>query len=237
MKKFLAFALALMLAIPAMAFADGRDADITALGTATVTADPDQVTVIANASVTAKTVGETQEAMNKIIASVTDKLTQLGVQQNDIVTSSYSYYPVYNYDTDTPTIKGYQANHTLCITCNDVEMLDSVVGVVTDSGMSDIYSVTYDVSNRSDLYKQALELAIDAAAKKADVMASAVGMRITGLESITENNNSYDTSYGINSMSDGGAVSTRAESVETGIRSGSISVTASVTAVYEAEVK
>ena len=83
MKKFLAFALALMLAIPAMAFADGRDADITALGTATVTADPDQVTVIANASVTAKTVGETQEAMNKIIASVTDKLTQLGVQQND----------------------------------------------------------------------------------------------------------------------------------------------------------
>ena len=232
MKKFLAFALALMLAIPAMAFADGRDADITALGTATVTADPNQVTVIANASVTAKTVGETQEAMNKIITSVTDKLTQLGVQQNDIVTSSYSYYPVYNYDTDTPTIKGYQANHTLCITCNDVEML----GAVTDSGMSDIYSVSYDVSNRSDLYKQALELAIDAAAKKADVMASAAGMRITGLESITENN-SYDTSYGINSMSDGGAVSTRAESVETGIRSGSISVTASVTAVYEAEVK
>ena len=160
----------------------------------------------------------------------------LGVQQNDIVTSSYSYYPVYNYDTDTPTIKGYQANHTLCITCNDVEMLDSVVGAVTDSGMSDIYSVSYDVSNRSDLYKQALELAIDAAAKKADVMANAAGMRITGLESITENN-SYDTSYGINSMSDGGAVSTRAESVETGIRSGSISVTASVTAVYEAEVK
>lgn len=236
MKKFLAFALALMLAIPAMAFADGRDADITALGTATVTADPDQVTVIANASVTAKTVGETQEAMNKIIASVTDKLTQLGVQQNDIVTSSYSYYPVYNYDTDTPTIKGYQANHTLCITCNDIEMLDSVVGVVTDSGMSDIYSVTYDVSNRSDLYKQALELAIDAAAKKADVMASAVGMKIMGLESITENN-TYDTSYDINSMSDGGAVSARAESAETGIRSGSISVTASVTAVYEAEVK
>ena len=62
MKKILAFALALMLAIPAMAFADGRDADITALGTATVTADPNQVTVIANASVTAKTVGETQEA-------------------------------------------------------------------------------------------------------------------------------------------------------------------------------
>ena len=38
MKKILVFALALMLAIPALAFADGNDADITAQGTATVTA-------------------------------------------------------------------------------------------------------------------------------------------------------------------------------------------------------
>ena len=236
MKKWLAFALALMLAIPAMAFADGRDADITAQGTATVTAEPDMVTVTANASVSAKTVGEAQEAMNKIIASVTDKLIQLGVAQDDIVTSNYSYYPTYNYDADTPTVSGYQANHTLSITCRDVDMLDSVVGVVTDSGMSEIYNVSYDVSNRSELYKQALALAIDAAAKKADVMAGAAGMTVSGLESISENGG-YDAGYAVNSVADSGAVSMRAESAETGIRSGSISVTASVTAVYEAEVK
>ena len=120
----------------------------------------------------AKTVGETQEAMNKIIASVTDKLTQLGVQQNDIVTSSYSYYPVYNYDTDTPTIKGYQANHTLCITCNDVEMLDSVVGAVTDSGMSDIYSVSYAVAVPSAVISASLPSA-KAIAGIASIRASA----------------------------------------------------------------
>lgn len=236
MKKWLAFVLALMLAIPAMAFADGRDADITAQGTATVTAEPDMVTVTANASVSAKTVGEAQEAMNKIIASVTDKLIQLGVAQDDIVTSNYSYYPTYNYDADTPTVSGYQANHTLSITCRDVDMLDSVVGVVTDSGMSEIYNVSYDVSNRSELYKQALALAIDAAAKKADVMAGAAGMTVFGLESISENGG-YDAGYAVNSVADSGAVSMRAESAETGIRSGSISVTASVTAVYEAEAK
>ena len=234
MKKFLAFALALMLVVPAMAFADGKDADITAQGTATVTAEPDMVTVTANASVSAKTVGEAQEAMNKIIASVTDKLIQLGVAQDDIVTSNYSYYPTYSYETDTPTVTGYQANHTLSITCRDVEMLDSVVGVVTDSGMSEIYDVSYDVSNRSELYKQALALAIDAAAKKADVMAGAAGMTIAGLESISENGG-YDAGYAVNSVADCGAVSLRAESAETGIRSGSISVTASVTAVYEAK--
>ena len=38
MKKILVFALALMLAVPALAFADGNDADITAQGTVVVTA-------------------------------------------------------------------------------------------------------------------------------------------------------------------------------------------------------
>lgn len=41
MKKILVFALALMLAVPALAFADGNDADITAQGTVVVTAAPD----------------------------------------------------------------------------------------------------------------------------------------------------------------------------------------------------
>ena len=236
MKKIFAIALALMLAIPTLAFADGNDVQIVVQGAAEVTAAPDMVKVTANAGVSGKTIAEAQAGMNKIIDAVTRKLLELGVADDDIVTTSYAYYTTYDYSGESPVMNGYQANHTLGITCRDVDMLDSVVGAVTDSGMSDIYSVSYDVSNRSDLYKQALGLAIDAAAKKADVMASAVGMKITGLESITENN-TYDTSYGINSMSDSGAVSTRAESVETGIRSGSISVTASVTAVYEAEVK
>lgn len=234
MKKWIAFALALMLALPAMAFADGRDADITAQGTATVTAAPDMVTVTANASVSAKTVGEAQEAMNKIVSSVTEKLLELGVQKDDIITSNYAYYSNYNYEVQPAVISGYQANHTLTITCRDVEMLDGVVGVITDCGMSEIYNVSYDLSNRSELYKQALALAIDAAAEKADVMAAKVGMRVVSLESVTENSG-YEASYVVNSMADGGAVSMRAESQETGIRSGSISVTANVTAVYEAE--
>lgn len=51
MKKILVFALALMLAIPALAFADRDSAEIAAQGTVVVTAAPDMVTVTANASV------------------------------------------------------------------------------------------------------------------------------------------------------------------------------------------
>ncbi len=231
MKKILAFALALMLAVPALAFADGNDADITAQGTATVTADADMVTVTANASVSGKSVADAQEGMNRIIESVTQKLLELGVQPEDLVTTSYTYYPTYDYNGETPTVNGYQANHTLSITCRDVDMLDSVISVVTDCGMSEIYNVEYDVSTRSELYRQALGLAIEAAAKKAGVMAQAAGLTIDHLESVTENSGYND--YTVNAYD--GAVSMKAETSGTGIRSGGISVTANVTAVYEAK--
>ena len=231
MKKILAFALALMLTIPALAFADGDSAEITAQGTAVVTADPDMVTVTANASVTGKSVSEAQEGMNKIIESTTQKLLELGVEADDIVTTSYTDYPTYDYNGDTPTVNGYQANHTLSITCKDVDMLDSVVGVVTDCGMSEIYNVEYDVSTRSELYQQALKLAIETAAKKAGVMAETAGMKIDHLESITENSGYNE--YTVNAYD--GMASMKAETSGTGIRSGSISVTANVTAVYEAK--
>ena len=234
MKKILVFALALMLAVPALAFADGNDADITAQGTVVVTAAPDMVTVTANASVSGRSVADAQEGMNAIVQSATQKLLDLGVEEKDIVTTSYTYNPTYDYkydyNSETPTVNGYQVDHTLSITCKDVDMLDSVIGVVTDCGMSEIYNVEYDVSNRSELYRQALKAAIEEAAAKAEGMAEAAGMTIDHLESVTENTG-FDE-YTVSTHD--GAVSMKAEAAGTGIRSGSVSVTASVTAVYEA---
>ena len=212
MKKIFAIALALMLAIPALAFADGNDVQIVVQGAAEVTAAPDMVKVTANAGVSGKTIAEAQAGMNKIIDAVTRKLLELGVADDDIVTTSYAYYTTYDYSGESPVMNGYQANHTLGITCRDVDMLDSVVGVLVDCGMSEIYGIEYDVSTRSELYQQALKLAIETAAKKA-------------LEK-----GSYNE-YMIN-MNDS-AARAQAEDSGTGIRSGSISVKASVTAVYE----
>ena len=229
MKKIFAIALALMLAIPALAFADGNDVQIVVQGAAEVTAAPDMVKVTANAGVSGKTIAEAQAGMNKIIDAVTRKLLELGVADDDIVTTSYAYYTTYDYSGESPVMNGYQANHTLSITCRDVDMLDSVIGVVTDCGMSEIYNVEYDVSNRSELYRQALKAAIEEAAAKAEGMAEAAGMTIDHLESVTENTG-FDE-YTVSTHD--GAVSMKAEAAGTGIRSGSVSVTASVTAVYE----
>ncbi|MBR5561248.1 MAG: SIMPL domain-containing protein [Clostridia bacterium] len=202
---------------------------ITVQGSAQILADPDEVSVTASASVTAGTVGAAQEAMNAIVAAATEKLLALGVLDEDIVTADYNYYPRYNYDTNVLT--GYEANHTLTITCRDVEMLDSVIGALTDSGVTNIYSVQYDISTRSELYQQALDLAIQRAEQKALRMAQTSGLMITGVRAITENGG-YHEGYAVSGKADGAVL--RAQSVSTGIRSGSVGVSAGVTVVYEA---
>ena len=202
---------------------------ISVQGTAQVLVDPDVVSVTANASVTANTVGAAQEAMNAIVAAATDKLLALGVLDADMVTTDYSYYPRYNYETNS--VIGYEANHTLEITCRDVEMLDGVIGALTDSGFTNIYSVRYDVSTRSELYQQALDLAITRAEQKALRMAQTSGLVITGVQSLSENGG-YNEGYAVNGAKDGAML--RAEAAGTGIRSGSVGISATVTVVYQA---
>lgn len=243
--RFLAVLLAAAMFIPStMALAEGTmtpsvpsepglpapaATQITVQGTAQIMADPDEVTVTANASMTAGSVSEAQTEMNKIVADATAKLLELGVQEDDIVTENYSYYPKYNYETNT--VIGYEANHTLAITCRDVEMLDGVIGALTDSGFAQIYNVSYDVSTRSELYQQALELAIERAEQKAARMAAASGMTLERVTSITENGG-YNENYVVNGMADMAMMKSEGAGA-TGIRSGSVTVSASVTAVYE----
>ena len=202
---------------------------ITVQGSAQVTADPDMVTVSASASATAGTVGAAQEQVAAVIENATVKLLELGVLESDIITENYSCYPQYNYDTNT--IIGYEASHALSITCRDVDMLDSVIGALTDNGFSQIYNVTYDVSMRSELYQQALDLAIGRAEQKAVRMAQTSGLVITGIDSLSENGG-YNEGWAKNVYMDGAML--RSASGATGIHSGSVSVEAGVTVVYQA---
>jgi len=233
LKRWMAAAMAAVMLMSmnvcALAQEDRDAAQITVQGTAKISADPDLVKVTANASVTAGSISSAQGDMNVIVANATKKLLELGVLDEDIVTRDYSYFHRYNYDTNT--IIGYEANHTLEITCRDIDMIDVVIGAVTDSGFSQIYGVSYDVSTRSELYQQALDLAIARAEEKAVRMAATGGLTITGLSALTENGG-YNEGYAVNQAADGMLMKSAAGSA--GIRAGVIEISAGVTAVYEA---
>lgn len=230
MKKILAVLLASLLLLPALALAEG--CEISANGTATITAQPDIVSVDVTAEVTSATIADAQQKISEIAANATKALLDLGVAEQDIVTINYNYSPTYDYSGDTPRQTGYQAYHSLHVTCRDVDMLDAVLAAATDNGMTQVYGVNFDVSNRTELYRQALAMAVEAAGEKAAKLAEPLGLTKLTPKCVTENGG-YD--YGVYAN----AVADRTEAVmaagSAGIRSGDISVSASVNVVYEAE--
>ena len=232
MKKWMAALLAVLMltGVAALAAADG-DMEIMATGYAQVTAEPDTFSVTANAAVTAETVADVQAQISAIIEQATKSLEALGVGEDQIVTTNYSFYPSYDfndYSSGAAKIVGYQINHTLQITCGDMALLDSIITALTDAGMNEIYMVEFDTSARKELYLKALELAVADAQEKAARMAAAGGVTITGVEQLIENE-----VYGYDSALYAAARDESAKGVETGICSGTVTVSASVTAVYD----
>ena len=230
MRKWLALALTALLLIPALALADGG-CEITAQGTAVITAEPDMVSITANVETTSDAIADAQAQISEIIAKATESLLALGLQEEDVVTRDYSYYPIYEYEPD-PSHAGYRASHTLSITCRDLEMLEAVLSAVSDSGMSRVYINTYDVANRAELYRQALALAIEAAGEKAEKMAEPLGLAQLTARKVVENGG---YGYGEYANVTFDRVASEAAVAGAGIRTGNISVTASVTVTYEAE--
>ena len=216
-----------LLAVP-VARASDLQTQITVQGNGSVSAQPDMVTVHVNATALEESMLSAQQSISETVAKATQALFLLGIAETDIVTTSYGYYPRYSYEQDPPKLVGYQANHALQITCRDIALLDAVITALTDSGIAEINDVSYGVTDKSGLYKQALELAVRAAEEKAAALAAASGVTLTGLGSLTENQ-SYDARYAMVTSAKG------ENAMDTGIRSGSISVSASVTAVYNAQ--
>ena len=233
MKMLLSMLLcALLLACAPLAPAEG--AEITAQGTAEIAAKPDMFTIVSNVSITEGTVAKAQDAVAAVIADATKKLIELGALEEDITTENFSYYPEYDYSgsTGNPRLIGYRVNHSMRVTCRDLGMLDSVMGVLTDCGMTETWNVTFDVSTRSELYRRALALAIDTAQEKAVTMAQAAELTISNVKSIVEHS-SGDVARYANAAEDAVMMTTAASGG--GIRSGDVSVSASVTVVFDAK--
>ena len=231
MKKIIALMLcAFLLALSSLALADG--AQITAQGTAEISAEPDMFTITSNVSMTEITVARAQESVAAVIANATGKLIELGVKEEDIITQDFSYYPEYDYSGENPRLTGYRVNHSLRVTCRDLGMLDSVMAVLTDSGMTETWNVSFDISTRGELYRQALALAIGAAEEKAMTMAQAAGLTLSRVKSVVEHSSGDVARY---ANTEDSAVMLKAAASGSGIRSGDVSVSAGVTVEFDAQ--
>ncbi len=218
MKRFTALFTALMLLFTAAAAL--ADTKITVSGTGEIPVSADNAVVSLGVNIRESDVLTAQQEANRITAAIREALTALGIPQDCLNTDLLNVYVIYDYQGGDEKVSGYNAGSTLAI--------DAAFA----AGANTLNGITYSAADTEEAKAEALKKAVADAKAKADVLAEASGLKITGIEAVTEGGTySYENSVG-NFRTLG-----KEEAADTGtvVQAARLIVSANVTVTFTAE--
>ncbi|MEO5595808.1 MAG: SIMPL domain-containing protein [Lysobacteraceae bacterium] len=176
--------LAFAQAAPMMLPGDGTLLQINAHGESHRTPDVAEisagvVTQNLNANVALRT---NAERMTAVVAS----LKQAGVAERDIQTSSISLQPQYDYRDNKPRITGYQVTNTVSVHLRELAKTGDVLDALVKQGANQINGPTFSVDKPDAAMDEARTAAIKQARSRADLYATATGLKVRRIVSISE---------------------------------------------------
>jgi uncharacterized protein YggE len=217
----------LILAAAASAQIQNLPRRIQTTGEAVLTAQPDRVQIDIGVVTRA---ASSQAAVTENAAKVQQTLANLRSVAGpgaDIRTISYDLSPNYNYPKDggEPTITGYTATNIVRVTVDDLALTGRIIDEATRGGANRVQGLQFSLKNDEEIQNRALKEAAQQARTKAEALAAALGLRITGVLSVEE---SSSRPVPIRTVS-----YARAEQAVTPIEPGTIEIRANVNLTVE----
>ena len=208
---------------------------ITVSADGKVTAKPDIALITLSVVSQGKTVADVTKDGNAKMTLVIDAVKKLGVEPNDVVTSSYNLWPQYNYPEEkAPTIMGYQLEQGITVKVRKLETVDDVLDASVNVGANQVGQLSFDIDDASIVKKEARTEAFAKTREKAEEMAAAAGVRLGRVVTFTESGEPfyppYYANYGMD-MARSEMAASPAPSIEPGSKE--LMITVSVT--YEIE--
>lgn len=234
MKKLIAIIAALVLALSAAtALADTK---ITVNGTGEVRVSADTAIISLGVNARDKDVLKAQQKVNETIAAIWAALIDKDVKEENINTDFINIYPLYDYSGDQEQLSAYNASSTLAIKVTDMESVGALIDVCFAAGANTLNGISFSASDTEEAKTEAMKKAVADAKNKAEILAEASGLKITGIENITEGGvYSYQNNIGnvyARGMDD---VVEEADDSGTVVQSAKLIVSASVSITFEAE--
>lgn len=179
----LALPVALAIALPAVA-----EGTITVTGEASIPATPDMATISLGVTTEGATAAEAMSANSKALAAVIDRLKSAGIAEQDLQTANLSLNPNWvGYDNgQTPTISNYVAMNMLNVRVRDLAALGGVLDASIADGANTLNGITFELSSPRPVQDEARRAAVADAAAKAGLYATAAGVNLGKVMSISE---------------------------------------------------
>lgn len=188
---------------------------------------PDQASLSMGVQEEGFNLKQVQEQVNKKMTSLSTSLRELGVDEKDIKTTGYNYYPDYQ------NTNRYTAYASVSVVVRDLEQVSRAMDLIGTLGLDNVSGPIFGLSDElmEKTTKEARKIAIDKAKNKAEELASLAGMRLGRIVNIVEGNQGYPVPMYARtelSMDKAGSPTT-----PTPVEVGSSEVNVSVTLSYE----
>ena len=193
MRKILALlAAAVLLAACSSAAAETR---IAVNGTGETRISADTAVISLGVSARDRDVLKAQQTVNENIAGIRQALLSNGVAEENINTDYMSIYAIYDYNEDVEKVQAYNASTTLAVKVTDMDSVGRLIDEAFAAGANTLNGISFSASDTDEARDESLKAAVREARAKAEVLAEASGLKITGIETISEGNEySYDNS-------------------------------------------
>ncbi|MDM7933454.1 SIMPL domain-containing protein [Tabrizicola sp.] len=177
---------ALALPLPAMA-EDAMPPMITVTGTGAVEAAPDIATLTIGVTTQGDTAADALGANTVALEAVMARLTSAGIEPRDIQTSNLSLNPNWTgYENNKPTISGYVANNMLTIRVRQLDGLGTVLDAAVADGANTLNGLSFGLADPDPVLNEARREAVADARARAELLASAAGVKLGRIISISE---------------------------------------------------
>jgi len=199
---------------------------LTVQGTGSVTVAPDIARLTLGVATTDADAAAAQDKNDDTMAKVLAAIRDAGVAEKDIQTTQYTAYPRYNYESPYNEIVGYEVTHMLRVAVRDIGAVGKVLKAASQAGANQSYDISFDVEDRDAAYQEALAKAIENAKGKAQAMASPAGIVLGEPAAV------YEGSPAVTYRGLGGYAEAEYVMDAAPVRSGELTVNATVTIVY-----
>ena len=200
-------------------------------GTGSASGKPDLARLSLAVSVTQETVAAARTTAAQAMENVQTALADNGIDDVDIATSHFLIHPEYEYQEGTRVQVGYTVRNGISVTVRSIDTVGTIIDASVEAGGDHIVfnGLNFEISDPSDLERDARKDAVEDMQTKAEQMAEFSGRTLGDLKMVSESPIGPDLFAPVLAF----AASASTREFDTPISTGENAVTVSVHGVYE----
>jgi uncharacterized protein len=158
------------------------------LGEGEVVVVPDEAKISFGVEETALTVEVAQERTDMKMKALQDNLDKLGIDKEDVQTTSYNVYPDYDYSEGRSKVVGYKVSSRVEVRFKDFDKVNEAIGKAGELGLNQVGQLSFGLSQEAEdkALSEAREKAVSSAKSKAKELAKLTGINLGKVVNVSE---------------------------------------------------